>query len=51
MRDNYPGRLSQRERWEIWEQSLNKPIGSYASMRNQAEYDKELKEYNLTHFY
>ena len=47
MTDGYTGRLSQRERWEIWEQSLGKPMGSYARMRDQAEYDKELEIYNI----
>lgn len=51
MKDNYNGRLSQRERWNIWEQSIGKPMGSYERMRDQAEYNKALEEYNRTHFY
>lgn len=49
MEDNYKGRLSQRERWDIWEQSLDKPMGSYAKMRDQREYEMELEHYNRTH--
>lgn len=45
MKDGYRGRLSQRERWDVWEQSLNRPMGSYASMREEAEHEKFKKTF------
>ena len=45
MEDNYRGLLTQQERWRIWEESLDKPLGSYAKMRDQAEYEKHCQRY------
>ena len=46
MKDNYRGLLTQRERWEVWEQSLGK-LGSYSEMREKAEEEKYKKIYGL----
>ena len=45
MKDGYRGLLTQRERWEIWEQSLDKPLGSYSEMRDKSEEEKFRKMY------
>ena len=45
MKDGYRGLLTQRERWDVWEQSLNKPMGSYSKMRDNAEYEKFKKTF------
>jgi len=47
MKDNYRGFLSQRERWDVWIKSLDKPMGSYAKMRDNAENDKFKKIYGF----
>ena len=45
MKDNYTGLLTQEERWEVWQKSLGKPMGSYATMREEAEQNKFRETY------
>jgi hypothetical protein len=49
MRDYYTGSLTQAERWKVWQDSLGRPMGLYARMRDSAEREHAIREYNETH--